>query len=60
MFFGSIRDTIMPRDIMKDIDHSSPSADELTLIWHRGDEGRSETTENAAELDEQIVPAPAD
>lgn len=50
----------MPRDTMKDIDHSSPSADELTSIWHRGDEGRSETTENAAELDEQIVPAPAD
>ncbi|MFC6903699.1 hypothetical protein [Halalkalicoccus tibetensis] len=50
----------MPRDTMKDIDHSSPSADELTSIWHRGDEGRSEMKEDAADVDEQIVPAPAD
>ncbi|WP_162993906.1 hypothetical protein [Halalkalicoccus subterraneus] len=50
----------MSKDTMKDIDHSSPSADELTSIWYRGDEDRSATTENAAELDEQIVPSPAD
>ncbi len=60
MFSGSVLDIIMSKDTMKDIDHSSPSADELTSIWYRGDEDRSATTENAAELDEQIVPSPAD
>lgn len=48
----------MSKDTMKDIDHRSPSADELTSIWHRGEEGHSETTENPAGPAEQIRPRP--
>lgn len=60
MFSGPIQDNIMPKDIMKDIDHSSPYADELTSVWHRGDEEGRENDEKTAEPDGQIVPAPAD
>ena len=47
---------------MKDIDHSSPFADELTSVWHRGDEERIEEQEpgddaRAAEPGEQSDPA---
>lgn len=50
------------RRTMKDIDHSSPFADELTSVWHRGDEERIEEQESdddtrAAEPGEQSDPA---
>lgn len=50
------------RSTMKDIDHCSPFADELTSVWHRGDEERIEGQESdddtrAAELGEQSDPA---
>lgn len=60
MSSGSIRDTIMSENTMKDIDHRSPYADELTSVWQRGDEDDRENDGKAAEPDEQIVPAPAD
>jgi hypothetical protein len=36
------------RHTMKDVDHCSPFADELTSIWHRGGEGRTEDESEAA------------
>lgn len=48
------------RDTMKDVDHSSPFADELTSVWHRGDEDRSEETADGAEAAESGERDPAE
>lgn len=48
------------RHTMKDIDHCSPFADELTSVWHRGDEERIEEPDGdagAVESGEQPDPA---
>lgn len=53
------------RQTMKEIDHTSPFADELTSVWHRGDEERIEGPDDAPEAtdsDDQSDPVrmPAD
>lgn len=37
------------RPTMKEIDHTSPFANELTSVWHRGEEERPEETDDDAE-----------
>lgn len=40
------------RHTMKDVDHCSPFADELTSVWHRGDEERIEEPDDGSEAAE--------
>lgn len=40
------------RHTMKDVDHCPPFADELTSVWHRGDEKRIEELDDGAEAAE--------
>lgn len=48
------------RPTMKEIDHASPFADELTSVWHRGDEQRPEETDDGAETSEAGERDPAE
>ncbi len=44
---------IMSTYTMKDVDHASPFADELTSVWHRGDEQAVGETDTASEPDDR-------
>lgn len=45
------------RQTMKEIDHTSPFADELTSVWYRGEEERIEETDDAPEATEADDPS---
>lgn len=48
------------RPTMKEIDHYSPFADELTSVWHRGGEERPEGTDDGVEAAEAGEHDPAE